>query len=146
MCITHHCALYPTSELFSTQLLLVSSAEQFCLLLLICSYFVSGEPSRMIDVPRQSSGQQIVRFPRSATMNQPPQPAVRSSTHQFLRQPSMITQEGAMNTSGRSASTLTSAPPGVMVTRIPHRTPAPHLQALFNRLPASHHGAARLER
>ncbi|GJM85572.1 hypothetical protein PR202_ga02034 [Eleusine coracana subsp. coracana] len=98
------------------------------------------------DVPNQSSGQQTVQFPASATMHQPPQPAARSSTHQFLRQPSMITQGGANNTLGGSAATLMSAPRGVVGTRIAYYAPAPHLRTFLNQLPASRHGATSLER
>ncbi|GJN21621.1 hypothetical protein PR202_gb09115 [Eleusine coracana subsp. coracana] len=99
-----------------------------------------------IDEPNQSSGQQTVWFPASATMHQPPQPAARSSTHQFLRQSSMSTQGGANNTLGGSAATLMSAPRGVVGTRIAYYAPAHHLRTFLNQLPASRHGATSLER
>ena len=103
----------------------------------MCLPFVLGAPTRE---PNQPSGQQVLQFSPSASMYQSPQHAAQPSTNNFLRQPVMTSPQAVANTSGtgRSATSLTHAPSGLMGAGAAYHAPPPHLQAFANLLRPSH--------
>ena len=107
--------------------------------------FVLGAPTRESN---QLSGQQVLQFSSSATMYQSPQHAAQPSTNNFLRQPVMTSPQAVANTSGtgRSATSLTHAPSGLMGAGVAYHSPPPHLRAFVNMLQPSHGGDASFDR
>ncbi|RLM77882.1 hypothetical protein C2845_PM12G11300 [Panicum miliaceum] len=84
--------------------------------------------------PNQPSGQQVLQFSSSATMYRSPQHAAQPSTNNFLRQPVVIFPQAIANTSGRSATSLTHAPSGLMGAGVAYHASPPHLRAFANQL------------
>ena len=97
--------------------------------------FVLGAPTRE---PNQPSGQQVLQFSSSASMYSSPQHAAQPSTNNFLRLPVMTLPQAVANTSGRSATSLTHGPSGLMGAGAAYHAPPPHLQAFANLLRPSH--------
>jgi len=111
----------------------------------VASHSQIGAPTRE---PNQLSGQQVLQFSSSATMYQSPQHAAQPSTNNFLRQPVMTSPQAVANTSGtgRSATSLTHAPSGLMGAGVAYHSPPPHLRAFVNMLQPSHGGDASFDR